>query len=113
MQRDIEQDDVELLLDAWAEEMRRWKNEAGGYPAEASGGMITSWRKDFEEMADAADAEMVAKVDACVDSLKPIHRDALMRRYRLGANVWRFPVPASFDQVKEAIRPLLLKKGLL
>lgn len=113
MQRDIEIDEVELLLDSWAEDMRRWRNDAGGYPAEASGGMITSWRKDFEEMADAADAEMVAKIDACVDSLKPIHRDALFRRYRLGANVWRWPKPATFDEVKIVIRPFLLKKGLL
>lgn len=113
MQRDIEIDEVELLLDSWADEMRRWKNETAGFPSEAAGGWITSWRKDFEEMADAADAEMIVKIDACVDSLKPIHRDALMRRYRLGANVWRWPQPATWDDVKAAIRPMLLKKGLL
>jgi hypothetical protein len=112
MQRDIEQDEVELLLAAWADYMRQWENPARGHNTEAKG-MITSWKKDFEEMVDAADSEMIAKVDACVDSLKPIHRDALMRRYRLGANVWRFPQPATWEQVKEAIRPLLLKKGLL
>lgn len=113
MQRDdIEIDEIELLLNTWADYMREWENPARGHNTEAKG-MITSWRKDFEELVEAADDEEIAKVDACVDSLKPIHRDALFRRYGLGANVWRWPEPATWEEVKAAIRPLLREKGLL
>lgn len=111
MQRDI--DEVEMLLDVWADDMRRWKNEAAGYPAEASGGFIHSWRKDFEEAVEEADRRMVEGINACIDSLPPSYRDAINRRYRLGADVFRFPQPRTFDEAKTAVRVFFVKRGLL
>lgn len=111
MQRDI--DEVELLLDMWADDMRRPANDVQGYPSEAAGGWITSWRKDSDEAQEAADRQTIEKVNAAYDSLRAIHKDAINKHYKLGANVWRFPSPASFEDAKIIIRVHFVKKGLL
>ncbi len=110
MQRDI--DEVEVLLDQWADWMRKPEPLTAGYPSEAAGGWVASWKKDSEEAAEAADAETISKVNAAFDSLRVIHRDAIYKHYKLG-NVWRFPSPATWEEAKIVIRVHFVKKGLL
>jgi hypothetical protein len=111
MQRDI--DEVEVLLDQWAEWMKRPEQLTAGYPPEAAGGWIPSWCKDTEEAAEAADAETVSRVNACYDSLTAIYRDAINRHYKLGANVWRFARNVDFEEAKIVARVKFVQRGLL
>jgi hypothetical protein len=111
MQRDI--DEVQTLLDIWADWMRKPEPLTEGYPSKASGGFIESWRKDSEDLADAADAERVERINAAYDSLAPIYRDAIMRHYKLGSQVWRFAKDATFEDAKIMIRVKFVAKGLL
>lgn len=111
MKRDI--DEVQLLLDIWADWMRKPEPLADGYPEKASGGFIESWRKDSEDLADAADADRVAKIDAAFNSLTPVYRDAIFQHYQLGSQVWRFAKAASFEDAKIMIRVKFVMKGLL
>lgn len=111
MQRDI--DEVETLLDLWAEWMRRPSQEVQGYPAQASGGFVPSWCKDTEEAADAADSETIERINAAYDSLSRLYKDAINKHYRLGANVWRFDSPASWEDAKVMIRVKFVQRGLL
>jgi hypothetical protein len=59
------------------------------------------------------DEETALRVNAAFDSLAPIYRDAIMRHYRLGAQVWRFAKAASFEDAKIMIRVKFVAKGLL
>lgn len=111
MQRDI--DEVETLLNLWAEWMRRPSQEVQGYPAQASGGFVPSWCKDTEEAAEAADAETIERINAAYDSLSRLYKDAINKHYRLGANVWRFDSPASWEDAKVMIRVKFVQRGLL
>lgn len=111
MKRDI--DEVQLLLDIWADWMRKPEPLADGYPAKASGGFIESWRKDSEDLADAADSDRLEKIDAAFNSLTPLYRDAIMRHYELGSQVWRFERAANFEDAKIMIRVKFVMKGLL
>ena len=111
MKRDF--DEVQHLLDLWADWMRKPESLADGYPEKASGGFIESWRKDSEELADAADADRLEKIDAAYNSLTPLYRDAIMRHYKLGAQVWRFAKASSFEDAKVMIRVKFVMKGLL
>ena len=111
MQRDI--DEVQMLLDIWAEDMRRPPKDVQGYPSKASGGFIESWRKDSEDLADAADADRLEKINAAFDSIAPIYRNAINRHYGLGHQVWRFAKDTSFDDAKVMIRVKFVMKGLL
>lgn len=110
---DAKVDEVEMLLDLWADWMRKPEPIADGYPAKASGGFIESWRKDSEELADAADADRLEKINAAFDSLAPIYRNAINRHYGLGHQVWRFAKGDSFDDAKVMIRVKFVMKGLL
>lgn len=111
MKRDF--DEVQHLLDLWADWMRKPEPLADGYPEKASGGFIESWRKDSEELADAADADRLEKIDAAYNSLTPLYRDAIMRHYKLGSQVWRFERAANFEDAKIMIRVKFVMKGLL
>ena len=77
-------DEVEALLDLWADWMRRPEPLAEGYPAKASGGFVASWRKDDEDEEEARMAERVARINAAFDSLPRLYQEAIMRHYRLG-----------------------------
>ena len=88
MQRDIDQ--AEELLLKWAEAMRAPEDVTAGYPAKASGGFIPSWIKDFEELADSADATEVGKLKASIDSLTQPHQRVIYKRHGIGYKVWRF-----------------------
>jgi hypothetical protein len=111
MQRDF--DDVELLLNLWADWMHKPELIAEGYPTKASGGFIESWRKDSEEQADEAEALTIEKVNAAFDSLQRVYQEAINRHYGLGHQVWRFAKDASFDDAKIVIRVKFVMKGLL
>lgn len=111
MQRDF--DEVEMLLDMFAEDMRRPVNDVQGYPSEASGGFVATWCKDTEEAAAAADAETLVKIHAAYDSLGRRYKDAINKHYKLGANVWKFSDPATFEDAKIVIRVKFVMKGLL
>lgn len=111
VQRDI--DEVEVLLDRWADWMRKPEPIAEGYPAKASGGFIESWIKDSEEVADAAELETVNRINAAFDSLTPLYRDAIMRHYGLGSRVWDFAKDCTFEDAKIVIRVKFVAKGLL
>lgn len=111
MQREF--DEVELLLNMWADWMHRPEGCAEGYPQKASGGFIPSWCKDTEEAAEAADAVTVEKVNAAYDSLSRYYQEPICQHYSLGSRVWRFASGATFEEAKTAIRPLFVKKGLL
>lgn len=111
MQRDF--DEVEMLLDMWADDMKKPSNDVQGYPTEAAGGWITSWRKDSEEAQEAADRQTIDKVNACYDDLSRRYKDAINKHYQLGANVWRFDAPADFDTAKTIIRVKFVQRGLL
>lgn len=106
-------DEVQHLLDLWADWMRKPEPLADGYPDKASGGFIESWRKDSEDLADAADAERIERINAAFDSLAPVYRDAINRHYGLGAQVWRFAKSASLEDAKIMLRVKLVTKGLL
>lgn len=110
---DQKADEVQHLLDLWADWMRKPEPIADGYPAKASGGFIESWRKDSEDLADAADADRLEKINAAFDSLAPIYRNAINRHYGLGHQVWRFAKGDSFDDAKVMIRVKFVMKGLL
>ncbi len=105
-------DQVELLLDLWADWMRRPDPMANGFPPKSST-FIASWCKDFEEMANSADAERMDRINAAFDSLEPRFRDAILRHYRLGQAVWRFSTPTTFDDAKVSLRVKFVMKGLL
>jgi hypothetical protein len=111
MQREF--DDVELLLNMWADWMHRPEPIADGYPEKASGGFVPSWCKDTQEAAEGADAETVVKVNAAFDSLQRIYQDAINRHYGLGSQVWQFAKAASFEDAKIGIRVKFVTKGLL
>lgn len=111
MQRDI--DEVESLLDMWADWMRKPEPIAEGYPAKASGGFIESWRKDSEDEADAAEAQTIEKINAAYDSLQRIYQESINRHYGLGARVWSFAKDATFEDAKIVIRVKFVAKGLL
>jgi hypothetical protein len=111
VKRDI--DEVQNLLDMWADWMHRPEPIADGYPDKASGGFIESWRKDSEDAAAAADAETVERVNAAFDSLSPLYRDAILRHYNLGSRVWNFAKDCTFEDAKIVIRVKFVAKGLL
>lgn len=111
MQRDI--DEVETLLDLWADDMRRPSQEVQGYPSEAAGGWIASWKKDSEEAQEQHDRDTIEKIDAAYNSLSRLYKDAINKHYKLGANVWRFDSPADFATAKIVIRVKFVQRGLL
>lgn len=110
MERDEE---VDKLLEIWADWMRRPEQLADGYPAEASGGFVTSWIQDSEEMGDRAEAARVEKIDAAYQSLQRCYQEAINKHFGLGVNVWRFKIESSYADAKIVMRVKLVMKGLL
>jgi hypothetical protein len=112
MQRDY--DVVEGLLDLWAEDQRRPPNDVQGYPSEASGGFITSWRKDAEDTDDLNERIRIGKIDASFNDLSPRYQNAIKLHYGImtrTADVWRHYIPATFDEAKIVIRVKFVKRG--
>jgi hypothetical protein len=108
MQRDI--DEVEVLLDLWADWMRKPEGP-DGYRIAA--GFVPGSLKDSEDLYEAADQDRIERVNAAFDSLQPIYKEAIMRKYGLGSQVWRFAKAASFEDAKIVMRVKLVAKGLL
>lgn len=110
VQRDI--DEVQMLLDEWADWMRKPEPMVDGYPEEAPGFLAGSL-KDNEELLAVADAERMDRINTAVYDLAPVYRDAIMRHYKLGSQVWRFAQAASLEDAKIMVRVKFVKKGLL
>ncbi len=108
-----EPDEIQKLLDRWANWMFTDERLAAWYPDEASGGFVPSWIKDDEEAVSAADATTIEKVDACYSSLKLRFQEAINRNYGLGSRVWEFGHPPTFEDAKAEIRIFFVRKGLL
>lgn len=114
MQRDY--DEVQGLLDLWADDYRKPSQEVQGYPSEASGGFIASWRKDDEEVDEANERVRISIIDAAFNDLKPRYQNAIKLHYgimRRTPDVWRHYVPATFDEAKIVIRVKFVQRGLL
>lgn len=109
MQREF--DEIDVLLDLWADWMRR--PPAVDTDSDIAVGFMKGTLKDSEELQATAEAETISRVDAAYESLAPIYKDAINRRYKLGSRVWRFAKDVTFEDAKEAIKPLLSKKGLI
>lgn len=109
----IEVDDVEMLLDLWAQWMKCDDPLAAWYPTEASGPFILSWRKDEQDEDNSVAGIRIEKIDACYNSLGRRYQEAISAYYGLGERVWRFAAPATFGDAKAAIMPLFVAKGLL
>lgn len=110
MQR--EYDDADELLAKWGEWMHRDEPITEGYPSEASGGFIPSWRKDAEEMAAAADLRELESINACVDSLSFMHRRVVYHFHGIGFQVWQFAHPEQlYAEAKEDFRRIYYTKG--
>ena len=106
-------DQAEELLLKWAESMRAPEDEGLGYPVKASGGFTHSWIKDFEEMADDADAEEIIKIHAAVNSLHMSHQEVIAKRHRIGRPlVWKWGNESVlYDQAKKAFRIIYFTRG--
>lgn len=108
MQRDI--DEVEVLLDLWASWMRKPEGPDGYRVAV---GFKTEAPKDSEEVYESMDIDLAERVNAAFDSLAPVYKNAIMRKYGLGHQVWRFAKDTSFDDAKIMIRVKFVTRGLL
>jgi hypothetical protein len=108
MQRDI--DEVEALLDLWAEWMRKPEGPEGH---RAAAGFLVGTMKESEDLYEAADSDMIARIDACFDSLAPLYKEAIMRKYGLGSRVFRFAKDATFEDAKIVIRVKMVMRGLI
>lgn len=112
MQRDY--DVVEGLLDLWAEDQKRPPNDVQGYPSEASGGFITSWRKDEQDVDEANERVKIGIIDASFDDLKPRYQNAIKLHYGIMTrtpDVWKHYIPATFDEAKMVIRVKFVQRG--
>ena len=89
MQREF--DAIEELLMRWADFMRNPGDAGLGYPAKASGGFISSWRKDSDEEMENADAYEIGKINASIESLVMAYQRIIFKHHRIGYLVWRFP----------------------
>lgn len=108
MQRDI--DEVEVLLDLWADWMRIPEGPDGHRVAV---GFRTGAAKDAEELYESMDIDLAERVNAAFDSLAPIYKNAIMRKYGLGSQVFRFARDVTFEDAKIVIRVKFVTKGLL
>jgi hypothetical protein len=112
MQRDY--DVVEGLLDLWAADQRRPPNDVQGYPSEASGGFVVSWRKDDEDVDDENERIRIGKIDAAFNDLKPRYQNAIKLHYGIMTrtpDVWKHYIPANFDEAKIVIRVKFVQRG--
>jgi hypothetical protein len=103
-------DEVEVLLDLWAEWMHRPEPVIG---CKVASGFITSAGDDSEEVYEANEMERIKAIDAAFDSLAPLYKEAIRRKYKLGAQVFRFGKDVSFEDAKVVFRVKLVMKGLL
>ena len=112
MQRDY--DVVEGLLDLWADDQRRPPNDVQGYPSEASGGFITSWRKDDEDTDELNERIRIGKIDASFNDLSPRYQNAIKLHYGIMTrtpDVWKHYIPATFEEAKIVIRVKFVQRG--
>ena len=112
MHRDY--DVVQGLLDLWAEYQRKPSNEVQGYPSEAAGGWITSWRKDDDDVDEENERIRIGKIDAAFNDLKPRYQNAIKLHYGIMTrtpDVWKHYIPATWEEAKIVIRVKLVQRG--
>lgn len=108
---DRELDDVETLLNRWAQWMGQHESIAGWYPPKAAGGFIDSWIKDDDELAEAADQREFESVNASVDSLSFMHKRAVYHVHNVGYQVWQFgDLDNLYSQAKDCFRRIHFSK---
>lgn len=107
-------DRYDYLMDMWVQHMHAGQL-VDGYASRASVCMTLAG-PDFDEMADSAEADIGAAVDACVEDLRYDHHNhylALHCKYLAG--VWRFP---RLDQLaltieaQDMLRVVMVRRGL-
>jgi hypothetical protein len=108
MKRDF--DEVEHLLDLWADWMRK---PEGLEEPEIAVGFMKGTLKDSEELYEASDQDRMVRANAAFDSLAPLYKQAILEHYGLGSRVWRFAKEATFEDAKIMIRVKFVAKGLL
>lgn len=89
-------DMVVILLEDWADWQRGYRLKLG-YPSKSAGMECGRGTATFDDLCEASDAEVMRKVDACVQDLPPIQQAAILRRYGIAA-VFRFP-RQNYEQV--------------
>lgn len=94
LQRSVET--VVRLLEDWADWQRGYRLKLG-YPTKSAGLECGGGSSSFDDLCDASDAEVMGKVDVCVNDLPPIHKAAILKRYGVAA-VFRFP-RQNYEQV--------------
>jgi len=87
MQRSVEA--VVRLMEDWADWQRGYRLKLG-YPTKSAGIESGGGSTSFDDICDESDAEVMRKVDACVNDLSLIQRSAVLKRYGI-AVVFRFP----------------------
>lgn len=80
---------VVALLEDWAQWQRGYRLKLG-YPTKSAGIESGGGSTSFDDLCDESDAEVMRKVDACVNDLSLIQRSAVLKRYGIAA-VFRFP----------------------
>ena len=80
---------VVALLEDWAQWQRGYRLKLG-YPTKSAGIESGGGSTSFDDLCDESDAEVMRKVDACVNDLSLIQRSAVLKRYGI-AVVFRFP----------------------
>ena len=111
MQRSVQA--VVRLMEDWADWQRGYRLKLG-YPTKSAGIESGGGSASFDDLCDESDAEVMRKVDACVNDLPPIHRAAVCKRYGIAA-VFRFPRQNYEDALCEAHVALMAafsKKGI-
>jgi hypothetical protein len=110
---------LEWHLDNWAEWQFKRENR-GGYPTRASGGIGLRASNTFDSMVQAADDRCARAVEAILDGLMPAERAAVWH-FHLGVDfnvqVFRFPhvgygAERLYEQAREKIRKGLVSKGI-
>lgn len=108
-------DDKQLIaaavraVEIWADWLRAWAPRLG-YPAR-SAGFSASGATDFDDLCDAADAELARATDAVVEGLPPSAARAL--RLRAGLERGARPDAEELERALLAVAEELRKRGLV
>lgn len=112
MQRSVQA--VVRLMEDWADWQRGYRLKLG-YPTKSAGIESGGGSTSFDDLCDESDAEVMRKVDACVNDLPPIQRAAVCKRYGIAA-VFRFPrqnYEAVLVEAHVALTEAFRKKGVV
>ena len=107
-------DRYDYLMDMWVQHMHSG-SLVDGYASRASV-CLTLAGPDFNEMADAAEADVGAAVDACVEDMRTeSHNHYLALHCKYLAGVWRFPRLDRLvvtNEAQDMLKIILMRRGL-